>query len=181
MKEIRPLFCDNEPVEERKDILRFVFQKDIFGPNGPLGKKMIRGQVLDLGCGRGAVGAILKEVNPQIEITGVDLITHYQGENFLNLYSSVEGKDAVAAITNFAQKGFKFHFVVSFGLPGWSIDEIILDQRFPQIVKKDGEVLFIFDYPLHPLAEDKAQKLGFKILAGSFAADPYILFWENKS
>ena len=75
---------DNVPAGEREEALRrIVFGLDILKPEGFLiDRERIKGEILDLGCGRGAVGAVLKRVNPSIILTGVDVRTDYGGEIF---------------------------------------------------------------------------------------------------
>ncbi|PIS14273.1 hypothetical protein COT64_03575 [Candidatus Shapirobacteria bacterium CG09_land_8_20_14_0_10_39_12] len=77
MNDFEPTFCDIQPLEERVAALSFSFSRDIFKPQGFLKKTAIKGDVLDLGCGRGAVGPFLKGVNPEINLTGVDSVNYF--------------------------------------------------------------------------------------------------------
>ena len=181
MLDFEETLCDKEPPRERKRILRIVFDKDIFLPRGFLDRGVVKGEVLDLGCGRGSLGAMLKEINPEICLTGVDIVTSYQGENFWDQYSAVIDGDASAEVTKINQNRKKFTFVIAHGVPPTVIENLIEKGEVKDIVSPGGTILFVFDIPIKESAMRRAKEIGFEFHTGTFAADPNILVWQNKS
>ncbi|PIU35453.1 hypothetical protein COT03_01250 [Candidatus Shapirobacteria bacterium CG07_land_8_20_14_0_80_39_18] len=181
MVDFEVTFRDKEPPVERKEILGYVFSKDIFLPRGFLDKDVVKGDVLDLGCGRGSVGAMLRQINPEIRLTGVDIVTSYQGENFLNQYSAVRNGDASSEVAIIKKDQKRVDLVISYGLPPKPIENLIKTGEIKDIVKSEGVVLLIFDAPIDYFLMKKAKKMGFELHEGSFPNDPYILFWASRS
>jgi len=173
--------CDKEPPRERKRILEIVFDKDIFLPRGFLDRRAVKGEVLDLGCGRGSLGAMLEEINPEIRLTGVDIVTSYQGENFWDQYSAVIPGDASAEVTKINENRKKFDFVIAYGVPPKVIEDLIEEEDVKDIVSPGGTILFVFDVPVKEDSMRRAKEIGFEFHKGTFPADPNILVWQNKS
>lgn len=176
------VLCDKEPVGERKLILGTVFSRDIFTQEGLLKRHQVRGDVLDLGCGRGSVGAFLKSINPDICLTGVDIVTEYRGENAWSLYSERRRADAARIGDIFKGEQKMFDLIVSCGLPGEVIEKIIERGEIMSFVKPGGSILFIFDIP--PIKDgfmENARNVGFKLHRGQYPINPYMLFWHNDS
>lgn len=182
MLDFEGTLCDVEPPVGRKKILRIVFNKDIFLPRGFLDREVVKGKVLDLGCGRGSVGAMLKEINPEIRLTGVDIIgTSYQGENFLDQYSAVISGDASVEVTKISENRKKFNFVIAHGVPPKVIEDSIEKGDVKDIVSPGGTILFVFDIPIKESSMIRAKEIGFEFHKGTFPSDPNILVWQNRS
>jgi len=180
-KLIEPTFCDTQPPEERAFILGYVLSKDVFLPEGFLDKAAVRGNVLDLGCGRGSLGAALKTINRSINLFGVDIVTEYGGENFREMYSELRKNDAAREVTEIKKIGQKFDLVVSFGLPPGVIEDLINEGEVTDIVKPEGSILLIFDAPIGASFLRMAEEAGFELHNGTFPSDPDILYWHNGS
>jgi SAM-dependent methyltransferase len=173
--------CDKEPPEIRKDTLkRIIFDRDIFTPQGFLDRGKLKGEVLDLGCGRGSVGGALAEINPEVEITGVDIITNYEGTNYLGQYKEVVSADAVEAVQEFSRIGRKFDFVIAVGLPEHVTEGLIDSGQLPQIVCPGGVALLIFDIPVKHSVIYLAGKEGFTYRHGRYLVDDNILCYQKE-
>ena len=178
---IKETFCDTETPEDRAYILGYVLSKDIFLPRGFLDKATVKGNVLDLGCGRGSLGAALKAVNEKINLLGVDIITGYEGKTFRDVCSEIRRNDAAREVTEIKKIGQKFDFVISCGLPPKAIEDLIDKGELKDIVRPGGIVLLMFDAPVGAPSLRKAEEAGFELHSGTFASDPDILFWRNGS
>lgn len=179
MEDEKPLFCDKEDPESRKWLLTFLFKRQVFPVVG-LTEKDIKGEILDLGCGRGSVGATLKEMNDKIALTGVDLITSYQGRNFWELYQEIIRGDTAETVSKLVKEGKKFDFCLSLGLPPWAIENLFnLGETLVEIVKEGGKILIAHDEPIEAEFAKKATQLGFKKGQIKSPAFRYIWFLEK--
>lgn len=180
MTDYEPLYCDRQLPEDRVDSLAFPFSGDIFRPRGFLEKTVVKGEVLDLGCGRGGVGAFLRKINPKITLTGVDVITEYQGENCWDLYSERRKGDASHEVGELRKEGRQFDLVIACGLPPKATERLIGKiSEVKSIIRKSGVVLFVFDIPISTESMAKAKSEDFELHNGTYPTDPYILFWQN--
>lgn len=170
---------DNVPIEEREETLRrFVFGMDILKPNGFLERERIKGEILDLGCGRGAVGAVLKRINPEVVLTGVDVRTDYRGSNFLGLYEEIIEGEAADIVKSIVEKGErKFDAVISVGLPGYEIDKLIGSEEIFGIVKSGGFILLTTDLIGGYFPKGTGR---FQALEGTYVTDADMLYWDEK-
>jgi len=159
------------------------FREDIFLPEGFVEQSIVKGDVLDLGCGRGSVGAFLRTIDPEIRLVGVDTVTNYQGENAYNVYAEIRTSDAEDELNSIFPKGAeKYDLIVSCGLPPKILSRLLTNENLLKVLKPKGAVLFIFDY-----WDNKNNVLssliakGFQFRGGKHFVDQYILFWQDKS
>lgn len=180
---IDEIFSDRISLDERLTSLRLAFDFEIFLPKGFLDKEEIKGDVLDLGCGKGAVGVLLKEKCSNIKrIVGVDPVLKQGEDSGLSRYSEVRVVDAFSEVRRIAREGEKYDFVVGVGLPGGVVDEFLnggID--WSKIVRAGGSVLFLLDHPLRDLGVKSALKAGFSVRSGDYPVNSCILFWQNKA
>jgi 2-polyprenyl-3-methyl-5-hydroxy-6-metoxy-1,4-benzoquinol methylase len=173
-------FCDLEPPEDRAYTLEYVLLKDIFLPNGFLEREVVKGDILDLGWGRGSLGKALSNIGKNISLVGVDIIK-YEGEDFRKIYSEIRQNDAAKEVTQIKESGKKFDLVISFGLPPKAIEDLIDNRDLKDIVKPEGSVLLIFDAIIEDRFQKMARKAGFELRNGNYPSDHDILYWRNSS
>jgi predicted TPR repeat methyltransferase len=165
------IYADRIPLNERIETLSFVF-KDILSPNGFLPPEAIKGNVLDLGCGRGAVGEILKSKNPEINLTGVDIYDY--PERNPQVYSQFFRNYAVDFLKQIQEKGPKFDLIISVGMPPEEIEKIMEEIDPDKVLKPGGYIALITDSPLKPKKEGK-----FQIRKGNYPADNNIAYYSH--
>lgn len=173
-------FHDRMDPKERKRILELVFERDIFKSEsgGFLEKRAVRGDVLDLGCGRGSVGAMLKDINREIKLTGVDITNYGQENNLWDLYSEIRENNAVEEVDQIAGNNKQYDFVIGHGLPPETNEELIKEGNITRIIKPGGILLLVFDLPIRETVLQQARKMGFEIRKGNYPTDQNILSWQ---
>jgi len=184
-------FYDQGRPEKWKKILGLIFSKGVLPAinektekNLSL-RKMVHGKVLDLGSGRGAMGEFLKEINPKINLTGVD-VDSYPWSSIRENYEQnlVLPGGALEGIERFAEEERNFDFVVSFGLPPWAIEDIIEHTNiFDKILAEHGKALFVFDLPLGDGFIEIAERMNWVFIDNSegcgYPAANFILFKDK--
>lgn len=117
------IYDDRREIKERIEEAKHGLQLLLFGERGVLkGELSGKKKILDLGCGKGAVGAALKELSPEVErIVGVD-VKKYSSEA-LQLYAGVYLTGAVDFLRQAAKQDQKFDLIISWGLP----PEVVVD------------------------------------------------------
>jgi hypothetical protein len=146
-----PYFCDVETPEGRVPNLRLVFKDIEKSTQGVFTKKDIASsqKVLDLGMGRGSVGAVIKEINPKCQLTGVDS-EKYQGANCYPLYNQRfcgdDGDLTKEKVWNKLKNNADFDLIISVGLPSQVITHLIKDiDRLKELMSQKGVLILISD------------------------------------
>jgi len=148
------IFGDRIPLAERIKALSFIF-KDILSPKGFLPFKAIKGDVLDLGCGQGAVGEILKSKNSQINLIGVD-IRDYPDRN-PETYPQFLKTRALDFLKQAQESNQRFDLIISVGMPPEEVEKIIKNIDPEEILKPGGHMVLIVDSPLEISNQGKFQ------------------------
>jgi len=147
------IYADQMTPEMRNAALSFVF-RDIFTPKGFLLPEAVKGDVLDLGCGKGAVGRILKSKNPEINLTGVD-IYNYPEIKKSKIYSQFVKSRAFNFLKKAEEKSRQRDFIISVGMPPDEVEKIIEQIDPDKILKPGGWIILVVDSPLSPLRNKK--------------------------
>lgn len=165
-------YADRIPLPDRIEALIFVF-KDLF-QKGILTPKEIRGFVLDLGCGNGAVGIILKKINPEVKITGVDTDKTVEEIVKANGYEDFSGKDALEFLNSAILKGQKFDLIIACGMPPEKIEEITQNIEPDAVLNPGGKIVLIVDSDVSLPEGSK-----FKKEAGSYPVGHNIIYYSQ--
>lgn len=149
-------FCDTENPQDRKEALGFVFDDIYKKTRGEIKEQDIQSakKVLDLAMGRGAVGGIIKDINPACQITGVEIIDCYSGRNLYDLYHKrlqgfQKGDLTSEEVWQEISKLNGIDLAISVGPPLHVLKAII--EHFPQvkqILAPKGICLLVTDVPL---------------------------------
>jgi len=145
-------YADRIPLPHRVEALSFVF-KEILVPKDFLPSEAIKGDVLDLGCGQGAIGEILKSKNPQINLTGVD-IRDYSAKNS-EAYSRFVKAHAFDFLNKATKEGQQYDLVISVGMPPEEVEKIIEKVNPDKILKPGGWMILVVDSPIFPYKNKK--------------------------
>ncbi|MBI2542857.1 MAG: class I SAM-dependent methyltransferase [Candidatus Aenigmarchaeota archaeon] len=114
-------------------------------------------KVLDIGCGRGMTGVMIKQINPTSDVTGVDLNKFTSWDNYYKKYNV---KYFVGDALDLKFNDNEFDLIFSFGV----IEHVDSDQKFIREnlrILKDGGIGFMFNIPnKYSSNEFTARKLG---------------------
>ena len=114
-------------------------------------------KILEIGCGRGMITAMIKKINPSSEVTGIDL-QRFSSWDVYQKYNDV--KYFVGDATDLKFKDEEFDAIISFGV----VEHVVSDQKFIKEnlrVLKSGGVGFILNIPnKYSINEFLAQKIG---------------------
>lgn len=104
-------------------------------------------RVLDLGMGRGAVGGVIRELNPRVDITGVD-DQHYYGDVLYDSYNHrIIGDVSYGRTWDFlVAEEEAFDFVIAVGLPPEILESIAVNTLLPKVMTPDATALLITDF-----------------------------------
>lgn len=146
-----PFYCDVENPIKRMDYLRRVFSDVEQATQGVFTKKDVASarRVLDLGMGRGAVGGVVKEFNPDCQLVGVDS-EDYQGETLYPLY---DRRIRVGLTTEDFWRQIKdekdFDLIISVGLPPQVTSNLIRQSYYglKRLMSQKGVCILISDTP----------------------------------
>ena len=181
MSEGESIYDDRTNISERAQDAKFGLEQLIFGKRGVL-KEGLQGKkrVLDLGCGKGAVGVALKQLSPEIEeIVGVD-IKRYSSEA-LQLYSEVHIMEAADFLRKAAQQGRKFDLIMAWGLPPESVMQVVEEiGKDPRSLLSSGGMAALVCEPIFRESEEEAiSNFGFSVKEASTGTHA-IVFLKNE-
>lgn len=166
------VYADRIPLPDRIEALDFVFKE--LSQKGILTPKEIKGSVLDLGCGNGAVGIILKKINPEIEITGVDTDKTVEEIVRANDYNNFFCKDALEFLRHVILKGKRFGLIIACGMPPEKIEEITQNIDPDTVLNPGGKIVLIVDSDVSLPEGSK-----FKKEVGNYPIDHNIIYYSQ--
>lgn len=114
-------------------------------------------KILEIGCGRGMITAMIKKINPESDVIGIDLQKFSSWDFYEKNYNV---KYFVGDATDLQFKDEEFDTIISFGV----VEHVTNDQKFIKEnlrVLKRGGVGFILNIPnKYSINEFFAQKIG---------------------
>jgi len=140
------IYADRILKDMRFEVLQIAFERDIFAPKGFLPLEAIKGDILDLGCGKGGVGEILKSKNPEINLTGVDIYDYPERDP--ETYSHFFQRRAYDFLKEAEEKGRQYDLVISVGMPPDEVERIMREIDPDKILKPGGYIVLAVDSQL---------------------------------
>jgi len=168
--------CDVEPVVRRAENLKNIIFPDIEEKTVGLVSIDLLTHIetcVDIGCGRGAVGRVLRELGNENKIIGVDINYPYEDNNAYRDYTnSFQGDIQDQKIIEKIQE-IKPDLLIGVGLP-LHVNRFIADHIDDYGIKSGGKLVLATEYNL-----EEYRSQGMKVFCGDAFIDRRILVYEQ--
>lgn len=143
--------CDVQNLDLRTEVIHYVLEEACKSTEGAFDPETLKKtkRLLDLGMGRGAVGAVAKAMNPEIEIVGIDF-TEYQGDTAYDMYNQrIIGSLLEPKVwETLKSQGAKFDAIMSVGLPIHVLEFLLEGNNIADVMDEKGQATIFTDMPV---------------------------------
>jgi len=166
--------CDVENVSQRIHKLTYVFQEIGTVTKGmvTIDKLIKSSSLVEIGCGRGAFGQLLRNQGSKNQIIGVDTVYPYEGQTTYDAYNTIIKKDITTEPQGLEKiRSYKPDCVISIGVP-LDVNRFMADNRFSFGIPKNGLMVLITDFNI-------GKTEGFKTFSGTMSINEHIHVFKN--
>ncbi len=143
--------CDVQNLKLRTEVIQYVMEEACKSTEGAFDPETLKKtkRLLDLGMGRGAVGAVAKSMNPEMEIVGIDF-TEYQGDTAYDRYNQrIIGSLLEPKVwETLKSQGAKFEAIMSVGLPIHVLEFLLEGDNITDVLDEKGQATIFTDMPV---------------------------------